>query len=245
MAIFGISDLHLALSAPFCHDKAPQIYKPMDILGGHWHDHPAVLYERWCSEIGAEDTVLLPGDLSWAMNYEAAKYDFDFLSKLPGKLIVSKGNHDYWWDTKAKAERALPGNTKVLQHESCLVEDVLLAAIRGWVCPGSRDFSAEDAKIYRRELIRLELALKDGERLLKQAAGEVKQRWLMLHFRPVNDNHQKNEIIELLQAYHIDHCFYGHLHGEAFNKALIGEHWGIDFGLLSCDYLNFSPLRLR
>ncbi len=239
MTVWAISDFHLSLNRPYQPGQPPQLYKPMDIFSGDWAAHVERLYAAFAAQVAPDDTVFVPGDISWAINLADAAADFDFLGKLPGRLVISKGNHDYWWETKTKAMAAMPSNVVLLQNEAYAAEGMVVAAARGWYTPGSSDFNADAAKIYRRELIRLELALKNAVAL---GDGE---RVVMLHFPPVNDKRDYNEMIELMQQYDVKRCYYGHLHGVKSNFALMGEHWGINFALISSDYLGHKPLRIK
>lgn len=239
MAVWAISDFHLSLSEPYVPGQAAALYKPMAVFGGDWARHVERLYAAFAGQVAADDTVFVPGDISWAMNLAEGAADFAFLGQLPGRLVISKGNHDYWWDTKTKAQAAMPPNVTLLQNEAYAAEGMLVAAARGWYTPGSADFNAEAEKIYRRELIRLELALQSAVGL-----GEG-ERVVMLHFPPVNDKRHYNEMIALLQKYAVKRCFYGHLHGVKSDFALTGEHWGIEFALISADYLGHKPLRIK
>ena len=246
MSIYGISDLHLSLNEYFLDDLNEKVseHKPMEIFGEHWENHIRKVFSAWNSVITDEDTVLVPGDISWAMNLKDTVYDFDYLSKLKGRIVICRGNHDYWWDTKAKIMKVLPENVVPLQHESILAEDVVISATRGWMCPGGKEFTEEDEKIYRRELIRLEMALKNGKQLMAESGREC-EHWVMLHYRPTNDNFDKSGFIEMMQEYGISRCCYGHLHGNPCYNVLQGEHFGIEFNLLSCDYLKFAPIKLK
>lgn len=240
MAVWVISDFHLSLAAPFVPGESPQLYKPMDTFGAKWHNHVQRLYNNCCRLIAPQDTLFVPGDISWAMHLPEAAHDFAFLGSLPGRLLLSKGNHDFWWETKKKSQQALPPNVGLLQHEAWQAEGIAAAAIRGWYCPGSQDFDTEAAKIYRRECLRLEMALAHMQRL-DEAAGGGLQRVVLLHFPPVNDKFAYNEMIELMQQYQVRRCFYGHLHGVKSAAALQGERWGIDFALVSADFLAHTP----
>lgn len=239
MAVWAISDFHLSLSEPYVVGVPPVEYKPMHIFGGDWQNHTERLYQAFKEQVAPDDTVFVPGDISWAINTADGAADFDFLGRLSGHLIISKGNHDYWWETKSKSQAAMPDNVTLIQNEAYAVEGMLVAATRGWYTPGSSDFNTEAEKIYRRELIRLELALKSAA-----AMGEG-ERVVMLHFPPVNDKRDYNEMIELMQRYGVKRCFYGHLHGVKSDFALMGEHWGIEFALVSSDYLGHRPLRIK
>lgn len=243
MAVWVISDFHLSLSAPFVPGEPPRLYKPMSAFGAKWYDHVQRLYDNCRRLVAAEDTLFVLGDLSWAMRLAEAEHDFAFLGGLPGRIWLSKGNHDFWWETKRKSELALPPNVRLLQHEACRTEGVAAAAVRGWYCPGSQNFDAEAAKIYRRECLRLEMALGQMARLAAEAEadGESLLRVALLHFPPFNDQFAYNEMIELMQQYHVERCYYGHLHGYKSKAALQGERWGIKFALVSTDYLAHTP----
>ena len=240
MAVWVISDFHLSLSAPFVPGQPPQLYKPMDAFGYKWFDHVQRLYANCQRLIAKDDTLFVLGDISWAMHLADAEHDFAYLGALPGQIWLAKGNHDFWWETKRKSQQALPPNVGLLQHEACRAEQVAAAAIRGWYCPGSQDFDAEAAKIYRRECLRLEMALKQMQQLDEEAGGGL-LRVAMLHFPPVNDRLASNELIELMQQYKVRRCYYGHLHGQKSAYALQGERWGIEFALVSTDFLAHTP----
>lgn len=244
MAVWVISDLHLSLSQPFVPGALPQLYKPMADFGEKWYGHVEKLYANWQQLVASEDTVFVPGDVSWAMRLPELLHDLAFLGSLPGRIYLSKGNHDFWWETKKKVEPLLPPNVRLLQHEACLAEGLAVAATRGWYCPGSQDFDDEAAKIYRRECIRAEMALQQAAQL-NQAAGGGRQIVLLLHFPPVNDKLDYNEMIELMQKYQVSRCFYGHLHGAKSAHALQGERWGIEFALVSTDFLAHKPLLIN
>ncbi|MBQ3179782.1 MAG: metallophosphoesterase [Firmicutes bacterium] len=241
MSVWIISDFHLSLSEDFVPGQPPQLYKPMHVFGEEWRGHVERLYANWLELVQPEDTVLVPGDLSWAISLQEGRFDFAFLGMLPGRIILSKGNHDYWWDTKAKAQSALPPNVTVIQNEAWQLPCALAAATRGWKCPGANGFDGEDAKIYRRECLRLEMALQDAVKK-RDAAGGSLPIWAVLHFPPVNDKRDYSEMIELMQKYGVERCFYGHLHGMKREMALQGMHWGIEFALVSSDFLGHRPL---
>ncbi len=239
MSVYAISDLHLSFQQPVTPGQWAHLKqaKPMDLFGTHWRNHPQRVYEQWLACVQPRDTVLMAGDLSWGLRLEECKYDFAYLAMLPGQIVLGRGNHDLWWQSEAKIRAALPSNVTPLHHRAIQVEGKTVVSTRGWVCPGSKEFSVEDAKIYQRELCRLELALQAGKAL----GGE---QVLMLHYRPTNDRFEKNEVIELLLAYGVTRCIYGHLHGADTSKHMPPEQWGIRFDLTSADYLQFKPLYL-
>ena len=220
MSIFAISDLHLPLG----------IDKPMDIFG--WTDYVEKISENWKREVGENDTVLMCGDISWATYLEESLKDLEFIHNLPGKKIISKGNHDYWWTTasklgKFKEEHAL-GSITFLYNNSVEAEGFAVCCARGWKSPFDKDFSAEDQKIYERELLRLRLSLEDGKKRLGRIV-------VMLHYPP------DVGFFELLEEYGAEKCIYGHLHGSAaWEKGPKNEK----MQLVSADYLNFCPIRL-
>ncbi|MDP4093888.1 MAG: metallophosphoesterase [Bacillota bacterium] len=232
MAVFAISDLHLALS----------VDKPMDIFGNRWAGYMQRIKDMWDMKISEDDYVIIPGDISWATYLEQAFEDFTFIEGLKGKKIISKGNHDYWWTTISKLNKFLKDNNflsiSFMQNNSFKVEDCILCGTRGWKLPGDEDFDSEDKKIYLRELQRLELSLKSspkepGNRLIAA-----------MHYPPFNSKGEPSQFVELMQSYNVDICIYGHLHGEGFKNAVTGIINNIDFRLVSADYLFFEPVRL-
>ncbi|OEF98519.1 metallophosphoesterase [Desulfuribacillus alkaliarsenatis] len=226
MAIYGISDLHLSFGSD----------KPMDIFGTQWKDHHAQIYTAWLSTITEQDTILIPGDTSWAMTIEEFMPDLKYLQGLPGYKIILKGNHDYWWTSIGKVRSLLGERFYAIQNDSISLNNgITIAGTRGWVCPNDRDFSEHDRKIYMREVNRLELSLKHAQ----QASPTTV--WAMLHYMPTNDKHDRNEIIELLEAYKVERVLYGHLHSYGHDIKIEGTYWDIEFQLISCDYLNFKP----
>ncbi|MGE4283337.1 MAG: metallophosphoesterase [Clostridia bacterium] len=234
MALYAISDLHLALS----------INKPMDVFGNRWDDYMWKIKENWLEIVRDEDYILIPGDVSWATYLEQIYKDFDYINTLPGIKIISKGNHDYWWTTANKLDIYLKENhfDKIffLHNNSIQYQDIVICGTRGWSCPCLDDFSIEDEKIYTRELQRLELSIREG---IKKNPREI---IVALHYPPVNRNQDMNSgFVDILKKYNIKTCIYGHLHGDSQKNALIGEYEGIMFYLVACDYLNFKPLKLR
>lgn len=234
--IFAIADLHLSFGeyVDFTRLNEAPVLKPMDVFGENWKDHYLKIYENWLRVVSEEDFVLLPGDISWALKLEDAKYDLDFIEKMPGKKILGKGNHDYWWQSQKKILDMISDNISILYNNSFLLrDDLALCGTRGWVCPNDIFFSEHDEKLYKRELIRLENSL--------SKAPKDKNILVMLHFPPVNINHEKNEFIELMELYSVKTCIYGHLHDNAILTKIEGEKWGISFHLVSSDYLDFKP----
>ncbi len=223
MALYAIGDTHLSLS---CN-------KPMDVFGGNWENYVDKLLEGF-SVVEPEDTVVLCGDLSWGMSLEQAEADFAFLDQLPGRKLLMKGNHDYWWTTAAKMNRFFEEkgfHSFSLLHNNChFYGDVALCGTRGW-------FFEEhgDPKVFNRELIRLETSLK--------AAGE-KEKFCFLHYPPRYQGYICQEIVDLLEKYQVTACYYGHLHGGSHRLAMEGMFNSVEYHLVAADYLDFRPKKI-
>ena len=233
--IYAIGDAHLSFQAPVDIQRwdLAVISKPMDIFHEKWREHYRKLYNNWLALVQPEDLVLMPGDFSWAMKLAEARYDLDFLGLLPGAIIGVAGNHDYWWQSLSQVRRALPPNMQVIQNDHLEWDGLAVCGSRGWDCPGSAWFKDEDLKIYHRELIRMENSL-------KSAAG-AQQVWVITHFMPTNESHDRNELIDLFIKYSVTDVIYGHLHAAAAGSRLPDQQWGINFHLVSADYLDFTP----
>jgi uncharacterized protein len=233
MAIFAISDLHLALS----------VYKPMDVFGGRWNNYMEKLKTEWERCVTGNDTVIVPGDISWATYIEQAFEDFNLINSLPGMKIISKGNHDYWWTTLKKLEKYVEENDfrtiKFMHNNNYKIEETYICGTRGWICPGEDKFSAEDSKIFSREVQRLELSLKSTEK------GGAEDILVAMHYPPFNPRGEKSDFVEIMNSYGVKTCIYGHLHGESCKNAVEGNVEGIDFICVSADSLNFKPLKLK
>ena len=223
MAIYAISDLHLGLSA----------HKPMDIFGPRWENYLEILKNNWENTIGEDDLVLLPGDTSWATYIDRAEADFDFLNSLPGTKLVSKGNHDYWWETLNKlntwAEKQNYSTIRFMHNSVYTYKDVVICAAKGYPDNGKTE---EDKKLYNREVSRLKLSLD-----MAKATG-AKTIYVMLHYPPS----LHSDFAGLLEEYNVSKCFYGHLHGQHHAMAVTGNHGGVDYQLVSADYLHFQPV---
>ena len=228
MALYAIGDLHLSFEAD----------KPMDVFGKLWSGYVDKLREG-LSAIGPEDTTVLLGDLSWAMDLSRAREDFSFISAIPGRKIILKGNHDYWWSTAAKfyafcREKGFE-ELWILNNNCYFYGDIAICGTRGWFFEEERG-GAHDEKILNRELIRLETSL--------QAAGE-REKYCFLHYPPVYKGYLCRPILDLLHKYGVRSCFYGHLHSESHRLAVTGDFEGIDFRLVSADYLGFRPKKVK
>ena len=227
MALYAIGDLHLSFGAN----------KPMDVFGGRWVGYVDKLREG-LSVIRPEDTTVLAGDLSWALDLEHAREDFAFISAIPGRKIVMKGNHDYWWSTAAKFYRFCKENgfenLYVLNNNCWFYGQTALCGTRGWFYEEDKQ-GTHDEKVFRRELGRLETSLK--------ATGEH-EKLCFLHYPPKYTGYVYQEILELLQRYGVTACYYGHLHAESIRLAFQGRDHGVDFRLVSADYVNFKPQQI-
>ena len=224
MALYAIGDLHLSLGAD----------KPMDIFGGNWLGYMDKL-RQGLSVIGPADTTVLLGDLSWALDLEGAKEDFRFLNEIPGRKIILKGNHDYWWNTVTKFQRFCQENSfsdlHILNNNHFAYEGVAICGTRGWFYEEEKS-GEHDEKVFRRELLRLEASL--------QSAGEL-PKLVFLHYPPRYRGYQCLEILELLTKYGVRACYYGHLHGASHSLAMEGVWDGVEFRLVSADKLDFQP----
>ena len=224
MALYAIGDLHLCLGAQ----------KPMDIFGGNWVGYMEKLREG-LSVIGPEDTTVLLGDLSWGLSLEESIPDFAFINQIPGRKIILKGNHDYWWSTASKFYKLCQANgfeEQYILNNNCYdYEGWAICGTRGWFFEEDRS-GEHDEKVFKRELMRLETSLK--------AAGE-KPKMVFLHYPPLYKGYRCDEILELLHRYEVRRCFYGHLHGPSHKLAMEGLWDVIDFLLVSADFLDFHP----
>ena len=223
MQIYAIADLHLSLTSE----------KPMDVFGEAWRGHAEKLERNWRERVQADDLVLIPGDISWAMQLSAALPDLSFIGDLPGKKILLKGNHDYWWSAIGRVRSNLPEGMRALQNDSIVEDGIGICGSRGWLCPGSSNFSQDDEKIYLRELDRLTLSL--------QSLPPVETKTAMLHFPPFSDKDRASGFTERLEAAGVTIAVYGHLHGEANRYAFEGEKNGVTYHCVAADKLDFMP----
>ena len=230
MAIYVIADLHLSFSQD----------KPMSIFGENWEGHSEKIKNNWISKVKPEDTVVLPGDFSWAMYLQDTYKDFEYLNSLPGKKLLLKGNHDYWWTTVTNMRNFLEENKfkniDFIYNNSYLVENKLLTGTRGWNLLDTENSS----KMIKRESIRLQLAIEDG---IKKY-GDDKEIIVFMHYPPISNTNKKSDFLKILKQYDIKRCYYGHLHGKSHQDAVEGIVDGIEFKLISADYLNFDVIRV-
>lgn len=222
MAIFALSDLHLPLG----------IDKPMDVFGVRWDNYVEKIEYEWKSKVTEEDFVIINGDFSWATYLQEALPDFQFLASLPGKKLISKGNHDYWWETLTKMNEFLEKNgipdVTFMQNSAVLCDGVAVCGAKGWISPKDKTFKKDDEKIYRREMLRLEASLK--------AASELSDTIIAaLHFPP------DEEYLRIIDKYNVHKCIFGHLHGKRAEDYRISHQKCM---LVSADFLKFAPIRI-
>ena len=225
MALYALGDPHLSLNSQ----------KPMDVFGGHWVGYVEKLREG-LGRITAEDTLVLCGDLSWGMSLEEAQADLAFLNQVPGRKILLKGNHDYWWETARKMNRFFEENGFQFEilHNNCLTYgETALCGTRGWFLDEEK--GGHNEKMLRREVLRLETSLK--------AAGD-REKLVFLHYPPIYQGYRCPEILNLLKQYDVKRCFFGHLHGPSCRLAVQGTVDGTEFSLVSADHLNFIPKKI-
>ena len=229
MSLYAIGDLHLSLS----------VDKPMDVFGGVWSGYMDKLREG-LSVIGPEDTTILLGDLTWSLDLPGAREDFAFINAIPGRKIILKGNHDYWWTTATKfykfCEAEGFSNMFILNNNFYEYEDIAICGTRGWFFEEDAAEGSHNDKIFKRELIRLETSLK--------AAGD-RRKLCFLHYPPRYRGYECPEILSLLKQYSVEACYYGHLHAESHKLAIEGSFEGTDFHLCSADFIKFQPILIK
>lgn len=206
----------------------------MDVFGEKWDRHFERVCDAWQSSVGASDTVLIPGDISWALRLSDAEDDLRAIGDLNGKKVLLRGNHDYWWNSLSKVRGVLPAGMYAVQNDHVVISGVAFAGSRGWTAPGSVAFRAsEDEKLYERELSRLELSLSSVPKGMPLVG--------MLHFPPFSERHAPSGFCPLFETYAAREVVYGHLHGKACKNAFEGEHNGVRYTLCSADHIGFAP----
>ena len=229
MSLFVLGDLHLSLGED----------KPMDVFAG-WNDYVERLERNWRSLVTDSDTVVVAGDISWAMKLEETLTDFKFIDSLPGKKLFMKGNHDYWWTTKRKMDTFLSANglnsIKILFNNAYRVGDFAVCGTRGWFLEND---TPDDEKVVNREAGRLRMSIEEAKKL----GGELT---VFLHYPPYYRGTECSEIMDVLIEYNVKKCYYGHIHGKKnFRLAYEGVYKGVDFKLISCDKVGFVPVLVR
>ena len=234
MAIFTIGDLHLS----FNDDK------PMSVFGENWEGYEDKIKKDWIEKVKENDLVVIPGDFSWSMYLENTYLDFSYINKLPGKKLLLKGNHDYWWSTLKKMRDYLEEkefqNIDFIYNNAYEYENKIIVGTRGW----SQSEEKEDKKILDREKIRLELSIKDGI----EKYGNEKEIIAFMHYPPITKHNitenEPTDFIRLMQKYNIKRCYYGHLHSTSIKEAVEGEFFGINFKLVSADGIEFKLVKI-
>ncbi|HOP10807.1 MAG TPA: metallophosphoesterase [Oscillospiraceae bacterium] len=228
MSVFAIADLHLSFT----------VDKPMNIFGG-WSDYTERLETAWRKLVKDGDFVVLPGDISWAMDFAQAKADFAFLQGLPGIKFVMKGNHDYWWNTAKKMNEFLTENgflsVKIIHNSAEIADNIAVCGTRGWFYDLA---DSADKKVLNREVGRLRMSIEAAKKTGKEPV-------VFLHYPPLYGEYRCDEIMDTLLEYGIKRCYYGHLHAQSHKKAVTGLQEGIEFRLISADYLKFVPELVR
>ena len=241
MSIYTIGDLHLSLKNP----------KPMNIFGENWGNHDEKIKKDWISKVEDEDTVVLPGDFSWAMNLKDAVQDFEYLNNLPGKKIMLKGNHEYWWTTVTNMNNFVKEhgfkNIEFIQNNSIVVENKIICGTRGWTLNNPEIENSK--KILARELVRLELSIQDAIRKKETEQNDLEQKVekeiiVFMHYPPIIKQDMNTEFINILKKYDIKRCYYAHLHGKSILDAIEGNIQEIEFKLVSADSLDFKLLKI-
>ncbi len=221
MKVYAISDLHLSTVCG----------KPMDIFGKAWENYFELISADWKEKVTDEDVVLLPGDFSWAMRMEDALPDFERVADLPGSKVILRGNHDYWWNTLSQVRSLIPKGFYALQNDCLRFGDILVCGTRGWTCPDGDNLTAEDKKIYLREIERLKLSIASMQKQRKPTDKVI----AITHFPPFNGRYDESEFTKQFVLADIDTVVYGHLHGKDCRANLQFKKFGINFYLTSCD----------
>jgi len=232
MGIYAISDLHLSFSE--------NVQKPMDIFGGEWLGHTERIRSNWERTISKEDTVIVGGDISWALKIGDAAPDLAWIRELPGNKVFVKGNHDLWWASIKKLNSMFGADMRFIQNDFYEAEGYAICGSRGWICPGDEDYTEQDEKIYSRELLRLRNSLTAAK------AGGFSKIIGVLHFPPTNYKFHESGFTDMFAEFEVKRVFYGHLHGnDAFRRGVQGNFKGIEYKLISMDYLKCIPYRVE
>lgn len=221
MKVFAISDLHLSTNCD----------KPMDIFGPVWENYLQQVEDSWNANVGADDLVLIAGDISWAMYYKDALPDLEYIASLPGKKVILRGNHDYWWKSISEIRSNLHSSMYAIQNDAIKFDDVIICGSRGWTVPEVEHKTPEDEKIFNRELIRMELSLKSAKVMRTNNEKLV----VMVHYPPFNSKLEESQFTKLFEKYGVDKVVYGHLHNYDKKSKLSVNINNIDYILTSCD----------
>lgn len=224
MKVFAVSDPHLSFTAE----------KPMSIFGAVWENHWEAIAADWLEKVGADDIVLVPGDISWGMTTDEARKDLETIGAMPGKKIYVKGNHDYWWGSLSKIRGILPEGSYCIQNDALKFGKFIFCGSRGWSVPeiGVKP-DPNDEKLLRREQLRLELSLKAAEKLATGDPQEIKIG--MMHFPPFDSRMSSTPFTDLFAKYGVKKVVYGHLHGQKCRAELRSVKNDVEYYLTSCD----------
>lgn len=236
MSLFVISDLHLDV---LTNEKS------MEVFGDKWKDYTNKIKKNWCAVVNENDTVIIPGDISWALTLEDSLTDLKWINELPGKKILMKGNHDFWWSTVTKMKRFFAENGlttfDILHNNALEVESYILAGSRGWFVDKTvqpqKSVTVDYDKILNREQIHLRMSLNEAKALQEESGKEI---LAFFHFPPVWSDFRCEEILNILKEYNVSRAFFGHIHG-SYNHSSFFEHDEIQFKMISADFINFIP----
>ncbi len=239
MSLFTIADLHLSAAGDH----------PMDVFGSRWKDYTNKIVKNWRAVVGDRDTVIIPGDISWAMNLREAREDFALIDSLPGKKLLGKGNHDFWWDTATKCGNFFAEcgfqTLSLLYNNAYVVEDFIVCGTRGWFLEKNQQITVGDVdyeKIMNRELQRLKLSL-DMAKKLQAGEHQDKEIVVFLHFPPLWGDFISTEMLGILEAYGVRRCYFGHIHG-TYHVPPVLAYRDLSLFLVSSDYLDFVPRKI-
>ena len=231
MKVFAVSDLHL----PGGQDK------PMDVFGGNWSGHLDKIKSDWRERVSADDIVLIAGDISWAMTLDEALPDLRALADLPGKKVFIRGNHDYWWSGITALRKSAPDETYFFLQNDCVRFDgLVICGSRGWVCPGSAEYTEADKKIYEREGERFRLAFQSVAKQRREGDKLI----CMIHYPPFNGKKEPPLFTDLFEKNGADRVVYGHLHANMGPYSPRMEMGGVEYVLTSCDLLGFRLVQI-
>ena len=225
MNIYAISDLHLSFSSD----------KPMSVFGAGWENHFEKIKKDWIAKVKEEDIVLIAGDISWAMKLSDAETDLKAIATLPGRKVLIRGNHDFWWSGIGKVRQSAPDNSfYFLNIDACKIDDFVFVGSRGWVCPGSPDYSEQDKKLYLREAERFKLAFAEAEKLKKDGDKVI----ALIHYPPFTQKKEDTLFSQLFEEKKVDKVVFGHIHGNTFFPFKTEKN-GVEYLLTSCDKTEF------
>lgn len=232
MKIFALSDLHLS----FEDDK------PMNVFGENWEGYENKIIENWNSVVGDDDLVIIAGDISWAINMDKTKKDFEYIHNLKGNKVIIRGNHDYWWKGISSVREWLPNSIQAIQNDAIKFGNTIICGTRGWLIhEREKEPTAEDIKMINREQIRLEMALQKAQELKGDTDAEI---ICVLHYPPYNSYLDESEFTKLIEKYQIKKVVFGHLHGKNKYQNGVQELNGVRYYLSSCDRINFTPIEI-